>query len=182
MASDLDSLAEIYRIDSIFIGSLQWVGLIGNILMFAVFSVGRMREMSVSVYFQCLACTCALHNFYILVGYLPSLSILSNTSEILCQIKIFLFYYLKPTSAWFEVLAGLDRFLTIVYPYDFKLVKRPLGQTIIVSAVILLNAACYSSILIRSNVNLYVHEYLVRVHVCGRLESSQTHTRNLLEF
>lgn len=126
---------------------IHCLGLVGNLLMLLVYFSGSLHKMSVSVYFRCMAVLCLFQNTYELARLTTPLRRVESQFEIVCKLSDFYFLYSKPTSAWLEILAGLDRYLTIVYPYRFKFLKRPHTQYFLITAVILYNAASYAKIL-----------------------------------
>lgn len=139
--------------------TLHSLGLVGNLLLLIVYFVGSLRKMSISVYFRCVAVLSLCQNIYELARYLFPIDGLEARLEILCKLSDFYFIFSKPTSAWLEILAGLDRFLTIVYPHKFKFLKRPLVQWILVASVIIYNVGCYAKILVDTQLEIIYDEY-----------------------
>lgn len=139
--------------------TIHVLGLVGNLLMLVTYYSGSLRKMSISVYFRWVAVLCAYQNIDELARYFLHTSRLQNKWEILCRINSFLYLFLKPTSAWLEILAGLDRYLTIVYPYKFKFLKKRLAQFILVASVIVYNSACYAKVFVDSHVEIYDYAY-----------------------
>lgn len=137
---------------------IHCLGLVGNLLMLLVYFSGSLHKMSVSVYFRCVAVVCLFQNTYELARLITPLRRVESECELVCKLSDFYFLYSKPTSAWIEILAGLDRYLTIVYPYKFKFFKQPLIQYFLIATVILLNAASYAKILLDTHLEIRYDE------------------------
>ena len=131
------------------------LGLIGNVLMFVVFSKRRLRKLSISIYFQSIA----LVNLYITINWVKQYLIyvedyyLINESAFLCKAINFTIFVAGPTSAWIQVAAGIDRFLiTIVSPTSkFKLIQKRSFQIAIVAFIFIYNSAYYFHMLFDYN-------------------------------
>lgn len=140
--------------------TFECLGIVGNLLMFVVYSSGSLRKMSISVYFRSVAFLCAFQNIYELSRYFLPTNSLENKHELVCKLSSFFYSFLKPTSAWLEILAGLDRYLTIVYPFRFNALKKRLTQSLLVAFVIVYNTACYAKILINAELLYSFYEDL----------------------
>lgn len=134
------------KVDSIILVSIQYIGLVCNILMLVVFQGRNLRKLSVSTYIQCLAFFCACHNAFYLFSYYAPVNY-PDKSEILCRLKGFFYLFLQPVSAWFEVVASFDRFLTILFPVKFGFFRKLKLKLFIIVLVVIMNAACYFSFL-----------------------------------
>lgn len=154
-----------YRIDYVLSLTVHSLGLVGNLVMLVVYSLSRkLSKMSISVYFMFVAVICAYHNIFTLARYFSPVDRLIDESNILCKLNVYLFFYLKPISAWLEILAGLDRFLSILYPFRFKFLKRPKVQVIFVVSVIFYNTCCYAKILFETNLVLNYDYYSLQYY------------------
>ena len=114
--------------------AMQIGGSIGNILMLIVFSMRGLNKLSVSVYLRALALCQLAENLRWLIFNLPKdirLYIFIN-DDLMCKVFSYLSALPAPLSAWFEVTAGLDRFLTIIYPIKSKLIRKTYFQAIAV--------------------------------------------------
>lgn len=146
---DEEIALKLYSIDLNVKISIQSLGLVGNLLMFAVYFKSSLRKMSISVYFRCMALLGVCQYVVNLTGCLCPTCFLEE-STVFCRLFGFLLFYLKPTLAWLEILAGLDRFVTIVFPFQFKFLKRSRTQVILSAIVLSYNAACYWKILFQT--------------------------------
>ena len=135
-------------------------GLIGNVLMFVVFSKRRLRKLSISIYFQSMA----LVNLYITINWIKQyLNYVENyylvkQSVFLCKAIMFTIYVAGPVSAWIQVVAGIDRFLiTIVSPSSkFKLIQKRSFQIAIVVFIFVYNSGYYFHMLFDYNLVLTI--------------------------
>lgn len=129
----------------------ELLGLVGNTLMIIVYSqASSLRALSVSVYFRCAAIVCVCRHLHNLIMSLMANPEITNTSQLACKLVVYLQVLVEPLVAWFELVAGLDRFLTIVFPARFAFIKRARVKLLVAGAVIAYNMAFYSSILVRS--------------------------------
>lgn len=81
------NLARFYEIRKIMRYLINSLGLVGNTLMFVIYSQANLRKLSVSIYFRCVAVICACQNAY----YLISLDLWNElaaeeSSVILCKL------------------------------------------------------------------------------------------------
>lgn len=146
---DEKNAKRLYTIDLIVKISIQSLGLVGNLLMFAVYFKSSLRKMSISMYFRCMAVLGVCQSVVNLAGWLCPVLFLEE-SAVFCRLFGFLLFYSKPTLAWLEILAGLDRFLTVVFPFRFKFLKRSRTQVVLSAIVLSYNAACYWKILFQT--------------------------------
>lgn len=131
--------------------SIQALGLLGNVLMFVVYNQPSLHKLSVSIYFRCQAVFCACQNLHSLLKYLTSYTFLIDKSEASCKLVYYLLSLITPMSVWMEVVASLDRFLTIVYPTRFEFIRKTRFQRLAVLIILILNMACYLNLLITSH-------------------------------
>lgn len=112
------------KIDAVILFSIQYIGLVSNTLMLVLFYQPHLRQLSVSTYIRWLAFFCACHNSnFLFVAHNPRN--FANKFEIICRVRVFLHLSLQPLCAWFEVVAVLGRFLTILFPYKFVFMRKP---------------------------------------------------------
>lgn len=143
----LDTINEINKYNVGLRYCLQATGLLGNLFMYAVYSRGHLSKLSVSIYIRCMALVCACQNVYNFL-VLKDWYLFVNKSEFLCKTVYFLLKMLPPLAAWFEVVASLDRFLTVVFSIRSKLIHRAIFKRAVVAWVLVYNMAFYSRELI----------------------------------
>lgn len=120
-------------------------GVIGNISMYVVFSRKGLKKISVSMYFRALA----LINLFITINWIKIFLLyhydfsLVSQSIILCKSVTYLIYTVSPISAWLLVVAGLDRFVSIVYPAKYLFMRKPRFSLIVILIIVIFNAALY---------------------------------------
>lgn len=128
------------------------VGLVSNAFMFVIFSHRSVihHHHSMSTYFRAMA----LVNFYISINC-AEISIqqkfgfkIFTYSSITCRILMFTVYVSGPTSAWFQVAAGIDHFLKIFYPNRFNFIRYPSSSLFVVCIIVVYNIAFYFNLLI----------------------------------
>ena len=95
--------------------AIQILGLIGNILMFFVYSQKNLRKLSISTYLRCVAVFCACQNIVLLLPLFINSYKIFNTSLLLCKLMNYFWILFGPLAAWFETIASLDRFITILF-------------------------------------------------------------------
>lgn len=128
--------------------SFHSLGLIGNILLFFVYSQPSLRRLSVSIYFRCLA---VMSSWQILFFFLiiPNFNRLALSSQVFYKIISYVSELCLPILSWLEVAATLDRFLTILFSMRVKFIKKKSIQLAIVASVIIYNMIFYSCILFK---------------------------------
>lgn len=121
--------------------SIQSFGLVNNLLMLAVYSQGNLRKVSVSVYFRFMAISCLCQNVFFLLNIELNRHI--KGSPFLLDLMNYFYMLFSPISAWFEVAAGLDRFLTLLIPFKFNLIRGKLFQHIVGASIVSFNCFFY---------------------------------------
>lgn len=127
-----------YDIKQIVQQIMRHVGLVGSLFMFSVYSQSSLSNVSISIYFRCMAIVCfcstimAIFNFYFNKETY-------ETCPHLASLSLFLSELLAPLSAWLEVFASFDRFLTIVFPFKFKFIQKTSTQIVLITTVVILN-------------------------------------------
>lgn len=154
-----EELNEYYRVEKIFRCSMHTFGLVGNSLMFVVYhSGGNLHQLSVSIYFRCMAIVCSCQNVYFLF-WIEYLCRLSSRSELFYKLFNYVQNLFVSIAVWLEVAASLDRFLTIVFPIHVAFIKKPLVQRIIIAMVVFYNMGFYSCILVKMNYRVEEKDY-----------------------
>lgn len=153
-----EELNEFYRAEKIFRFSMHTFGLVGNSLMFVAYHTGSLRQLSVSIYFRCMAIVCSCQNVYFLL-WIEYLCRLSSRSELFYKLFNYAQNLFVCISVWLEVAASLDRFLTIVFPIHVSFIKKPLVQRIVIAMVVFYNMAFYSCILVKMNYRVEEKDY-----------------------
>lgn len=126
------------------------IGLASNTLMFAVFNSRTLRKNSVSIYFRALALSDIAMNMIFLNNFYSNASNknLLDTFELYCKLSIYITYTLSPLPVWFLVLAGFNRFITIVFPMKLALLKKARFARILITFIVIFNIAYYMILLI----------------------------------
>lgn len=153
--TNTDTTQLIYKYNAFVRYAVAVMGLLANTFMFVVYFQPGLRKLSVSIYFRCMALFCALQNLHNLF-IIDDLFALIDNSDLMCKLVSFLLILFSPMAAWFELTAGLDRFVTIVFlPARFKWIEKTCTQCLIVAGVVVYNMAFYSKILFSN----YLIEY-----------------------
>lgn len=133
------------QIESLMSKTIRSIGLIGSVLMFAVYSQQSLRRLSVSVYFRYMAIVCFTSNVFSFIQFDPS-----NPSKnfffdfkVIYKISNFLTNLLVPISVWLEVLASLDRLVTILFPFRFKWIQNTYIQLVTIASIVIYNMLIY---------------------------------------
>lgn len=120
-----------------------FTGLLGSVLMFAVYSRASFSKLSVSIYFKIIAIVCFLSSTsQLFLNYFHY----SFNDVYTFPVNLFLFLIAlrPPLSAWLEVLASIDRLFTITFPFSHKFIQKPLIQLILIAIVIVSSSLFYS--------------------------------------
>lgn len=128
---------------------LSILGLIGNTLMFIVYCQSSLRKLSISVYFRAIAIVNLIINLVMTQRYIASLLAqdFTNYSQFVCKTLNFVIIINGAISAWLEVVAGLDRFLAIVYPTRCLFIRKTYFSLILIAILLVYNVAFYAQIL-----------------------------------
>ena len=133
------------------------LGVPGNLLMFILFGQRTLRKLTISPYFRLMA----ISNIYTVLNWTRLFMevmfdfYLLDVSEVVCRIGMFLISIAGPISSWCLVAAGIDRFLTIVYPNKFSFLKKPQFSLIISVIIFIYNFGFYSHVLFLNHVSPY---------------------------
>lgn len=139
------------KFDNVFCVIVHSLGLVGNISMLIVYNQANLCALSVSVYFRFMAVICASHNLmYILQFFFDEQMFAFENSQVGCKLINYLLFVLAPMAVWLEVLACLDRFLTIVFPLRLRFIGRASVQRVAIAGIVIFNSSVYSIVLINS--------------------------------
>lgn len=135
-------LDEIDRIEEAIKITMHCAGLVGSVCMFAVYTRPCLRRLSLSAYFRVMAIVCFIQNTANLIQLRYHDEIV-QFSEHLFFLFVYIQYLLVPISAWLELLASLDRFLSILFAYKLNFFMKPRFQYVSIASVIILNSILY---------------------------------------
>lgn len=129
------------------------VGLASNVLMFIVFNGRALRKNSVSIYFRAIAISDIAMNLIFLKYFhsYASKSKFENASVFMCKTTVFVISALSPIPAWFLVTASFNRFITIVFPMKFALLKKAQFARILITFILIFNMAIYAFLFVNAN-------------------------------
>jgi hypothetical protein len=128
-----------------FFPAISAAGFILNGLTFAIYSRERFKNTIFSTYFRyllfndSLALLIAIDIFMYDVFNIN----LSTISHITCKLEEYFIYLVPTISAYISVAISVDRFMSVAYPMDFQLRKKPTFQLLICLALTLLNYVFY---------------------------------------
>lgn len=134
------------------------VGVSGNSLMFLVYYCqSNLRKLSVSAYFRAIALVNILVNLFAINTILiyKANVFLPLLSQSACKAFYFLIIWSGAVTAWLEVVASIDRLLTIVYPNRFRLIQKSSFSFLIISLVLVYNVGIYFKIIIEYQFNVF---------------------------
>lgn len=136
-------MKSVERVEDMITKIMRYLSLVGIALILTVYSRRRLRQISVSIYFQSMAimCFCSTLDSLIMADYFFPIY---KASWHFGKFLSFLPILLVPFSEWLEVLAGLDRFLTIVFPHKYKFIRKKYIQLVFIVIVFKTNALLYS--------------------------------------
>lgn len=135
---DFKEMQEIDRINKWVKATFETFGLIGCVLMLAVYWQPSLRKLSVSIYFRYIAINCickTIANLILTQAYFDLMKILKFLPTLLS----FFWLLFSPICAWLESLASFDRFMTILFPKRLKLIRTACVQRIMIALVVVLN-------------------------------------------
>ena len=102
------------------------IGIIGNMLAFAVFLRKPLRNHSYAFYFRVLAWT---DSFVLIHAFRHWLRIVADfdvdlLGEFFCRFNEFQPFFASSTSFWIRLLIIFDRLIRVVYPEYFRIIRR----------------------------------------------------------
>jgi hypothetical protein len=119
-------------------------GVPGNIILFIVYSTKSLRNLSISIYFRCIA----IINIIICIYYTTA-ELLDDVYSImpmdyglfLCKFDYFRIY--KPIVVWIEMAINLDRMRQLIFSRKFTFTTKTSFQIAVVLAIVVYNVAYY---------------------------------------
>lgn len=135
--NQLDTYGRVSYIFQHFQTLIGLIGIIGNILVLLVLSRKRLRKYSYSFYLKMLALSDIVllgHSFRHWAQNILDADI-DKVDEFFCRIGEFQPYSASLASLWLLCLISFDRLITIVYPQQFKFLKRRSVQIALVLLV-----------------------------------------------
>jgi hypothetical protein len=131
---------------------ITFIGVIGNLLSFKIFSRKKFENTVFSTYFRFLTLADTLTLVLPLNKFLElNLNIyIQNMSEYLCKYRMYMTYVIPPISGWTLALISLDRLISIVKPTQFLFRKNQLFQHILCASIMAFNVFYYLPILFAS--------------------------------
>lgn len=144
----------IQEIEVAFAKVMQYLGLVGSALMYAIYSRRNLASLSMSIYIRFMAVICFCSNVVTLIMIDYYFQIF-RLSWYLGKLLDFTPKLLVPFSVWLEVLANVDRFLTILFPFRFKCIQNKKIQFVYIVNVLILNTLLHLDKLILTR--RYIH-------------------------
>lgn len=144
---EYDSFWQVFNYFSLIIVPL---GLIGNLLMFTIYSQPSLSKLPVSINYRVIS----IVNIYITLNWIRIFSIFQynfywgNRSTFWCKIVTFSVYTAGPISVWCMVAASVDNFISIVYPKRFAFTRHRSYALLVVSFIIIYNILFYAQMLV----------------------------------
>jgi hypothetical protein len=129
---------------------LLFLGAVGNIFSFIIFSREKFRKTSFSLYFRVLAFTDTFTLLYIINDVSAALfdQDLVNSSYFMCKIFNYLIYSIAAASGCLLVVVSLDRMLSIIKPKKFLFLKKTRTQTTICFLAVSYNLTFYIPLIV----------------------------------
>ena len=150
--SDLKELADyIYY----FIYCINFMGILGNICSFIVFSRPTFAKSSIGVYCKFLALFDLFTLFNLvngLVGFIIGYSPLNNLTYI-CQLGFYITVGISPIPGWILVLFSIDQLITVSMTKRFGFIKTKWFQYVLIAAVFLFHCGIYSPVVLMVDVH-----------------------------
>ena len=150
--SDLKELADyIYY----FIYCINFMGILGNICSFIVFSRPTFAKSSIGVYCKFLALFDLFTLFNLvngLVAFIIGYSPLNNLTYI-CQLGFYITVGISPIPGWILVLFSIDQLITVSMTKRFGFIKTKWFQYALIAAVFLFHCGIYSPVVLMVGVH-----------------------------
>lgn len=140
---DLEIIGIFLKYETIFRLVMNIAGLVGSFIMFVVYLQPNLHRLSVSIYFQCVAIFCALDNSLNIYFTTYRLTNTLELSSLICKLSYYLLNFFGSCTVWFEVVAGFDQCLAIVFPLKFRFIQKPLFKRITIFLTIFYNSSFY---------------------------------------
>lgn len=138
----IETFRLVYNFSSL---ALVLLGVVGNTLMFLVFRRPSLVKLSISAYF----CFMAVFNSYVCLNWIRIFFReqyefnLLDVSQLTCKLLITTTYCSRSISAWLLVVAGIDRYVAIVYSTRFSVIRKPTFQLVTILVITFYNIAYY---------------------------------------
>lgn len=122
------------------------LGLVGNPLMFVVYSKPNLKKLTVSIYFRAIALVNLLANFSVVIQNVSNFD-LKNEYEIACRALSFTDYSIGSIIAWYLIIAGLEQLRSIFYAKKCSCFYKIKCQLIWIFCLTFYNLIFYSHLL-----------------------------------
>jgi hypothetical protein len=125
--------------------AVAFIGIAGNLATFVVLSRRAFKKFSFPYYLRVKMLAdiyILLHSFRHFSAFFFDASI-DLTTEIVCKLAEYTVYVVSEVSIWHLTLIGADRFLSIVFPQRFKIIKKRQFQMILTLLVSLYGVFLY---------------------------------------
>lgn len=143
-----ESIIDFYRFNRVLRYLVKGIAVVSNLIVFVVYFQGGLRKLSVSIYFRSIALFYSIQVLYELL-ITPYMHDICRKSELVYKFFIYLSHLPVPISVWFEVVASLDRFLSILLPNRFQFLHTKLIQRLVIVYVIAYNMSCYVYVFVK---------------------------------
>lgn len=126
--------------------NIIFLGFIGNILCFKIYSTVALRKHTISIYFRTIA---IVDSIMLFSGFLFFLEqkydfYITNLNWFFCRFKNYIFDAIAPVSPYIMVVVSFDRFISIGYPKRFPLFFKLYFQIGMICALFVFNLAFYT--------------------------------------
>jgi hypothetical protein len=141
----LRSIMEAMRIITLLRLTVVFLGLIGNLISFLVFSRKSFQKNSVGIYCRALAISDSfmVFDFFLDVYSLTTSVPLPLVSKYICKFVWFTGVCLSPVSAWVLCVFSIDKMICVLNTRRFAFIKKKIFQISIIVAIVLINCAIY---------------------------------------
>jgi hypothetical protein len=121
--------------------------LIGNIILFIIYSRSNLRQSSISIYFRFSLIVETSYALWFLFDYAAFIFFEKDFLVIFCPFSRYFMSNCPAIDAWIQVLISLDRFVNIAFPRRFPIFTSKSFQTALTLALIAYNLIFYSPII-----------------------------------
>ena len=143
-----------------------FIGIIGNIICFLIYSLKKFRKISASFYFKSIS----INNSFILLGrlrYFIEVTIHSSIKEasiIFCKLTNYMMYTSISIAAWITVFVLFERFISIKFHRKFKFRNSQKFKWFILISINLISYCIYIPFYIYSK--LYFNFLNTNITIC----------------